>query len=451
MVAAFRGERATIAPLTWGQQGIWKLVSAMAPNDAFLNLCRIVPVPQRAAGSVESVAAAFGELISRHEALRTRVQDVDGEPCQVVADAGECPLELIESTAEEAEADAERAMERLRRLPFDYVAELPIRVALVVADARVRFAVLVLSHVAVDWYAYTRLERDLRVLLLRGAITTPAGRQPADLAREEQGDAGRERTARAHDHWSVQYGRFPAQVLTEIAPPAAPRYQWAELTSRALDLACRAVAAQHAVSTSTVLLAATGVLLGAHTGHDVCGMLTIVNNRFREGLDEVMAPTNQLGVVTLDLRGATTFGGLVSAVWPEVLQSMRNAYYDQHTLDRFLAEGGHVHGEKIEPFCCFNDMHTAGNSGQGEAVTEEQLREALKATELTFTEKLNEFNWHFMLAVNDAPGALNLTLTTDSARMPLDRQRQFLYGIENLVVRAATGEVRLDELAGRVS
>ncbi len=443
VAAPFRGDRATTAPLTWGQQGIWKLIEAMAPNDAFLNMCRVLPLPHKAVGTVDAVAAAVAGLISRHEALRTRVQTIDGEPCQVVADAGECPLELIESTDEAAETDAERAQERMRRVPFDYANEWPMRVGLVVAEGRVRSLVLIVSHVAIDWYAFARLERDLRLLLLRGAITAPAGRQPADLAREESGEAGRERTARAHEHWRVQYGRFPAHVFTRIATPVSPRYRWAEMTSRALALGCRMVAARHSVSTSTVLLAATGVLIGAHTGHDVCGMLTIVNNRFREGLEDVMAPTNQLGVVTLDLRGAATFGGLVDAVWPDVLQCMRHAYYDQHTLDRFLTDGGHVRGEKIEPFCCFNDMHTADL--RDAEPTEADLLESRDATELVWTEKLDEFNWHFMLSVSDAPGALTLALTTDSGYMPPDRQRRFLFGLEDLVVRAAIGEVRLDE------
>ncbi|MBB5867057.1 hypothetical protein F4553_000436 [Allocatelliglobosispora scoriae] len=445
-VATFHGGRSVTARLTWGQQGIWNIITAMAPHDAFLNQRRIVAVPAGAVATLAAVAAAVGTLISRHESLRTRIRTVGQVPWQDVAAAGECPIEVLETAPDQARRAAKQARERLRLIPFDYAEDLPIRVTAVLADGTVRYLVLVLAHIAVDWYALARLERELTALLVDGAVAAAPGRQPADMAEREHSAAGRQRTRRVQDYWRGRYTRFPAQAFPPAAPSADPYYGQADLVSPALGTTCQMAASRYGTSSSAVLLAATCAVLAAWTRQDRLGMLTLVNNRFHDGHRDVIAPVNQLGILAFDLSGTATFGDLVTSAWRESLSCFRHAYYDQDALDGFLEDTGRLHDGRIAPFCCFNDMRAANGHLRGRRTGTARLHAARRRSRITWREPLRDFSWHFMLSVSDLPGSLCVSLAADARYLPPRRQVAVLLAFEELVVTAATREVRLAEL-----
>src|ERR1700759_38936 len=114
-----RAARPRAFPLSFAQQRLWFLY-LMQPEEAFYNM----PAAVRLRGPLDSGALerAFGEVVARHDALRTTFEFVEGRPTQIVAPAGGWKLTVVDLTATPA---AEREDEALRlaraqaRGPFD--------------------------------------------------------------------------------------------------------------------------------------------------------------------------------------------------------------------------------------------------------------------------------------------------------------------------------------------
>jgi hypothetical protein len=456
--AEFGGERAETAVFTWGQRAIWKAIDSVAPNDHWLNIRRVVTVSARRPVDVDTVARAIGLLMTEHEALRTRVRMVDGEPHQDVGCGGRLLVEVDEIGADEPGAPtrrlgeinypleaswpvAEATEEMLRRLgnvPFAYDEQWPLRAGVLLVGGRVRHIVLVLSHVAVDGHAVEIIIGDLRLLLTRGALPARKRLQPLDLARRELGLA--RRADRAVDHWLSAYRLIPPGFFPEVGPAHAPPYHEAVVTSRALVPAVAHLAERHDVSTSTVVLAAVAAVLGAVTGHQTCGLLTIVGNRFQAGHEDIVAPMNQLGLFVLDvsdvdLSRPDSLHTIVPRTWHAALLAYRHAYYDQAGMDRAIEVAGRGGGHEIDPYCCFNDLR--GGQPAPEPFDPVAMRASLTETTLEWRGK-DTFNWRFYLELRSVPDALVLGLTADTRFLPPEAIESFVRELELFIVGAAS-------------
>src|SRR5207253_10665195 len=118
---ALRGEMGPVAPpsvpapreerllLSFSQQRLWFL-DQLEPGSPLYNL----PVAMRMQGEPDPavLASSFGEIVRRHEVLRTVFAAVEGEPSQVVQPAGAFPLPVIDLSGlpESAREDVARAL-----------------------------------------------------------------------------------------------------------------------------------------------------------------------------------------------------------------------------------------------------------------------------------------------------------------------------------------------------
>ena len=443
--ADFHGGRATTAPLTWGQRAMWPSVVEFEAQATFLNLRRVLAVSRRADADVPTVSRAIGQLVSRHESLRTRVESLGPELHQRTFAAGRIPL-LVHSLAEvdvdpEGRSAAQALADRLGQPRFDHTAEWPLRVALVTVDDRVRQIVLVFSHSTVDFYAVEIILRDLRMLLLRGALATAPGLQSVDVARREQ-QAERSRSDRAVAYWVRQFRRQPPGMLTTAGPELTPRYRKGSLVSSAVHTATRLIAARHRVSTSTVLLAAIAATSTATSGEPGCGIVTMANNRFQPAYDNAITKLNQLGFCVLDLADRPSFTGLLSRTRQAALDGYRHAYYDPVAMQSAFAELGLDFDTVLAPYCYVNDIRLPNEPGPATTEPDEAtVRAMLARTTFTWTEPLDRFAWRCRVQVVDAPGAVEFVITADTRYLPPDRAERFLLGIEELLVEAAFREV----------
>ncbi|NEE36302.1 hypothetical protein G3M53_64170, partial [Streptomyces sp. SID7982] len=80
-----RAERPTRPPLSPAQRRLWFL-HGLDPADASYH----IPIAVRLDGRLDTAALreSLADLTARHESLRTRVQDHEGEPCQAVLAPG---------------------------------------------------------------------------------------------------------------------------------------------------------------------------------------------------------------------------------------------------------------------------------------------------------------------------------------------------------------------------
>nr|MDT0659406.1 condensation domain-containing protein [Micromonospora sp. DSM 115978] len=427
------------APLTWGQRALAAAIRRRGPDQVMFSLRRTVTVTRRAPADVETVLLAIGALIGRHSSLRTRLDLVGDEPGQLVAARGEQPVLLVHADSGQDSAEvAETVADRLAAAPFAHADEWPQRVALVSDDERVRQIVVVFSHTTVDFRAADLVLRDLRLLLLRGAIDHPAGLQSADIGDREQTDLLRRRSARACAYWVAGFGRLPADTLPRLGPPLAPRFRRAVLTSAAADVAVGLIARRHQVTSSTVLLAATAVTVASWSDTELVGIHTMVNNRSRPGYGDAIAKLNQIGLVVVDLTGRPTFSALLARTWQAALDGYRHAYYDPTELGRAFTAAGLPFEAGVNPHCYLNDIRLSTDTDLiGRPTGPDDLRAAQRESRFAWAQRLDRFTWRMRVEIVDRPRALGLALTADTGYLPPDAMRRFVLDLESLLVEAA--------------
>ncbi|MEU0032351.1 amino acid adenylation domain-containing protein, partial [Streptomyces sp. NPDC006335] len=112
-------------PASFAQQRLWFL-DQLEDVGSLYN----IPIALRLTGAVDpdALAAAFNDVIDRHEALRTVFTEIDGAPVQTVLDPGRAvPLPVVDVAPDDLPA----VLSEVVGYRFDLAAEVPVRAVLV--------------------------------------------------------------------------------------------------------------------------------------------------------------------------------------------------------------------------------------------------------------------------------------------------------------------------------
>src|SRR6185503_17779544 len=135
------------APLSFAQQRLWFL-KQLEPDSAAYNM----PVARRLSGELDvgALERALGEIVRRHESLRTRFESVGGVPRQVIDEVGEWQLKLVDLSGKEAperEAEAQRLAQEEGQRPFALAREWGLRAQLLRLSEREHILLLTMHHI----------------------------------------------------------------------------------------------------------------------------------------------------------------------------------------------------------------------------------------------------------------------------------------------------------------
>ncbi|HYR09108.1 MAG TPA: condensation domain-containing protein, partial [Longimicrobium sp.] len=310
---------------------LWFL-DRMEPGSAFYN----VPSAQRLEGplDVPALEHALGEIVRRHDALRTTFAPVDGSPAQVVAPFRGFALPVEEMTgADGAEVRRVASDEAVR--PFDLAAGPLFRARLLRLGAQDHVLLVSMHHVVSDGWSLGVLFRELAVLYAAygdgGAPPLPPlPAQYADFARWEREAAGdgalETRLARVRERLA---GAPPLLDLPTDQPrPAVQSYRGArallELPPALLER-LRALGQGEGATPFMVLLAAFQALLSRYTGSGDVVVGTAVAGRTRVEAEALIGLFVNTLVLRTDLSGDPPFRDALRRVRQVALE----AYTDQ--------------------------------------------------------------------------------------------------------------------------
>lgn len=226
---AARGER---LPLSFAQQRLWFLYRLEGPSPTYN-----IPLVARLSGDLDlaSLRMALGDVVARHESLRTVYPENDGASYQHILDAEKARPELMVTEISEAEL-ADKLAEAVR-YRFELAAETSLRAELFKLGDQEFVLLLLLHHIAGDGWSLTPLTRDLSdaygARCLGSAPTwTPLPVQYADYAMWQQklfGRSGDENSLidRQLEYWTQALSGLPEQLElpTDYSRPAAASYQ----------------------------------------------------------------------------------------------------------------------------------------------------------------------------------------------------------------------------------
>ena len=399
---SFAGPGSGTGELTWGQRGIWGAISAGGGPH---NIGGSFPLPPGI--TVDYVKSGLRYLLSRHQALRTRyrLDPNGGLPTQVLFDAGELPLEILDAdVADDPAAIADAAWERSRTREFDYEHEWPIRVTLVRQHDFVTHMVVTYCHLATDTHGINVLLADLADADADDPPPVTAI-QPLELARWQQGRAAQRQHDASMRYWCGLVRTVAARRFGESTDPRTPRYWEVICDSPAAYRALGIIAVREGVDTSPVLLAAYAVACATLSGDGLFVTQSLVSNRFRPGMADAVATLAQPGLCVVDVADIP-FAAAVARARQSSMSGSLNAYYEPFAHDETLAE------LDVDLGVFFNDRRIRHRAPA--EPSDLDPRPLLPLTTVRWARKIDAFGHRLFLHFNDMPDTLNFALLADT-------------------------------------
>ncbi|MBW7931887.1 MAG: AMP-binding protein, partial [Gammaproteobacteria bacterium] len=307
-------------PCSFAQQRLWFLEQLEGPGAAYN-----VRLAVRLRGALDAglMQQALDALVARHEALRTTLQQREGVLLQVVADALQLPLELVDMEGQ-GELALRREVGRLSRHVFD-LAEGPLLRAWLLRAAADDHVLLLLSHhVISDAWSSGLLFRDLmasyRALRDGGEPQLPElPVQYADYAAWQrewlQGEVLEQQLA----WWRKTLEGAPPllELPTDRPRPALQGYRgdrWTHILPAALVGELHALCRREGCTPFMTLLAVFAVLLARHAGQEDLVIGTPIAGRRRTELEAVVGFFANTLALRVDLSGNPGFDALLARV-----------------------------------------------------------------------------------------------------------------------------------------
>ena len=345
--------------LSFAQRRIWFL-ERLEGRSAAYNM----PAAFRLQGDLDAaaVAGALDEISRRHEVLRTRLVELDGEPAQVIDPPGEGqgPLCRTASLAELPAAEQDDSLRAMLQAEagyvFDLASEHPMRVLLVRLDARDHVLVVTLHHVASDGWSTGVLVREFAALYnsLRTAGISPLAPlapvaplaplapltvQYADFAQWQRRHIEDPAVAQPHlDYWRAQLADAPGVINlpSEGLPRQSASPEGASATAGTGEAiyfridaevadAVNALAQRTDSSAYMVLLAAFMALLHRWSGDVDLTVGSPIANRPRKELEGLIGFFVNTLALRVDVAGDPEFLAVIARVRATALAAYAHA------------------------------------------------------------------------------------------------------------------------------
>ncbi|HST63392.1 MAG TPA: condensation domain-containing protein, partial [Longimicrobium sp.] len=310
-------ERTGVLPLSFAQERLW-FIDRLEPGSTAYNMAW--PLRLRGPTDVGALERAVGEIVRRHEALRTTFGEVDGSPVQVIApfDGFALPVEDLSALgdADREAAVRQRAAEEAGWV-YDLAAGPLFRASLLRLDAEDHALLLGMHHVISDGWSMRVLLRELTVLYAayREGRESPLPALPvqyADYAAWQREHLQGEMLDRQLSYWRDRLADAPAllELPTDHPRPAVQTFRGAseriELSGALLER-LRGLGRSEGATLFMVVLAAFQALLSRYSGSEDVVVGSPIAGRTRKEVEELIGFFVNALVLRVDLGGDPSF------------------------------------------------------------------------------------------------------------------------------------------------
>ncbi len=312
----------TAKPLSVIQQTLW-IEHRLAPASAAYNL--VLPLWVSSPLDLPTLSRAVELVGARHEMLRTRYAEVDGEPHRLPADQPLAGLEILDAGPDGPAATIRSYVDR----PFD-LAEGAFRVGLLTLSATDAVLLPVAHHITGDFMSHWLIVRDLLTAYQHGSLPEPSGHYDV-FVEEERRIVASTIGERSRAYWSERIqGAVPAELPADRPRPAVSRRVGAtrkvrldpELAGRLPEAAKSA-----GVTPFAYLLGTFTALLRRHTGQTDFLVGCPATNRLGTQMREVVGAFINPVPVRAQFTATTTFRDAITSAGSQIRTGMLHVRY----------------------------------------------------------------------------------------------------------------------------
>jgi amino acid adenylation domain-containing protein len=410
--------------LSYGQQTIWFL-HRLDPDSPAYN----ISVPLRVTGPLDARALrrSFDALVERHPSLRTTFAEIGGEPVQRIHQKLDPSFEEEDAAGWDEEAVKAYLVEESRR-PFDLERGPLLRVRLLRRAEGRHVMLLVLHHIAVDFWSLAVLMHELGEFYAaekRGAAPdlSPLTARYADHVRLQREMLEGPRGERLRAYWEEQFaGEPPALDLPGDSPrPAEQTFRGRTelaLIDEGLTRKLHELSRSRGATLYMTLLAAFQVLLYRYTGQRDFFVGSPTAGRGRAEWARLVGYFVNPVALRARFADGLTFAGHLEEVRRTVLAALEHQEYPFALLVEALRPGRDLSRPQVfQVMFAMQRAHLLGQEGlatlalAGETGTHIALAD-LRLEALTLPEQVAQFD--LTLVVAPLGGGLAASLQYDA-------------------------------------
>jgi amino acid adenylation domain-containing protein len=305
-------------PLSYAQGRLW-LLERLEPGSAQYNMPQVLEL--RGALEPAALAAALAAIVRRHEVLRTRFAEADGEPVQIPEPAPPFVLPQVDLSAlagkERLEAAGRLATAEAMQ-PFDLSQPPLLRAVLLRLGGEEHRLLLTVHHIASDGWSQGILDRELAALYAAGVRREPSPLpaiplQYGDFAAWQRSWLAGEALAGELAWWRERLAGVPdvLDLPTDRPRPAVRSSRGAHLATRLPAVSLTGLARREGVTSFMVLLAVFETLLHRYTGQEGFLVGSPIANRTHAETEGLVGFFVNTLVLRADLAGSPGFRELL--------------------------------------------------------------------------------------------------------------------------------------------
>jgi amino acid adenylation domain-containing protein len=320
-------------PLSFSQERLW-LLEQLEPGRTTYN----IPILLRLSGALDANAlqSALGELVRRHEILRTRFVQEDGRTLQIVDAATPFLVRHVDRSREQMEsreAEARRIFQHEAGHLFDLSGEVLLRGTLIRFACEDHFLGILTHHIAFDGWSVGVAIKELVSLYDAFRCQLPSSLpelrvQYADYASWQRNWLQGERLARRLEWWKQSLADPPVlELRTDFPRPPVPsgaghRIPWA--MSEAAFAGLRSLARASGSTLFMTLLAGFYGWLSKETGQNDLVVGTPVAGRQIQEVEPLIGFFVNTLALRMRVDSGASFHGLVDQTRTQCLAAFEH-------------------------------------------------------------------------------------------------------------------------------